>query len=55
MLTTNLDLSDKLCNGQIGTIKHFKQNQAGEVSTIYLQMEDENVGLKTMRTDPLAQ
>ena len=27
MLTSNLNLSDKLCNGQIGIVKHIKKRE----------------------------
>ena len=54
MLTSNLDLSDKLCNGQIGIVKHMKQNANGEITTVYLKMEDNTVGITAMSTDPYA-
>ena len=47
MITANIDVGDKLCNGQIGTIEHFKLDREGNIVTIYLKMEDENVGLKS--------
>lgn len=50
MLTANINVEDKLCNGQIGTIEHLKLDQDRNISTIYLKMEDE-VGLKTISSD----
>jgi len=54
MLTSNIDVSDKLINGQIGTIYHIKTNSNREVIKIYLKMEDISTGLKAMRTDAYA-
>ena len=51
MLTSNIDVGDKLCNGQIGTIKKFKRDKNGEICTIYLKMEEANVGLNAIRSD----
>ena len=51
MITVNIDVEDKLCNGQIGTIRHIKYDNNGNVQKIYLQMEDPEVGLKAMHTD----
>ena len=44
MITVNIDVEDKLCNGQIGTIRHIKYDNNGNVQKIYLQMEDPEVG-----------
>lgn len=54
MLTSNIDISDKLINGQIGTIHHIKTNSCGKVIKIYLKIEDIFAGLKAMRTDTYA-
>ena len=51
ILTSNIDVSDKLCNGQIGTIHHLKQDSNGNVTTIYLKMDDESAGLQAIRSD----
>ena len=37
MLTSNIYVSDKLCNGHIGTIHHLKQDSNGNMTTIYLK------------------
>ncbi|XP_057316850.1 uncharacterized protein LOC130657876 [Hydractinia symbiolongicarpus] len=54
MLTSNIDVSDKLINGQIGTVHRLKTDSSGNVTRIYLKMEDIYTGLKAMRTDPYA-
>ena len=51
MITVNIDVEDKLCNGQIGVIRHIKYDNSGKVQKIYLQMEDPEVGLKAMNSD----
>ena len=43
-LTVNLEVPDKLCNGQIGTIQYFKRNTNGEIVVIYLKMDDDTIG-----------
>ena len=45
MLTPNIGVSDKLCNGQNEIIHHLKQDSNGNVTTIYLEMDDESAGL----------
>ena len=39
MVTTNIDLSDRLINSQIGTMKYFAIDQ-NEVETIYIAFDD---------------
>ena len=39
MITTNVDLSDRVINGQIGTVKHISINQ-NEVNVIYAVFDD---------------
>ena len=51
ILTSNIDVSDKLCNGQIGTIHHLKQDSNGNVTTVYLKMDDESAGLQAIRSN----
>ena len=51
ILTPNIDVSDKLCNGQIRTIHYLKQDSNGNVTTIYLKMDDESAGLQAIRSD----
>ena len=40
MLTTNIDVLDKLSNGQTGTVAHIKLEN-GIVTTIYVKLDDE--------------
>ncbi|XP_057290232.1 uncharacterized protein LOC130612916 [Hydractinia symbiolongicarpus] len=54
MLTTNIDISEKLITGQIGTIHRIKTDGLGKVTKIYLKMKDKSTGVKAMRTDPYA-
>jgi len=54
MLTSNIDVSDKLINGQIGTVHYIRTNSTGNVTRIYLKMEDASTGLKAMKTDSYA-
>lgn len=53
MLTTNIDISDRLINGQIGTIRHIKTT-GNSVEKIYVQLDDDRAGLKARNTDNLA-
>ena len=55
MLTTNVDISDRLPNGQLGTIIGFKLYQNNKVETIYIKFDDQQAGLNTKRqsADPL--
>jgi len=41
MLTSNIDVEDKLCNGQIGRVEHFRFDRDGNIFTIYIKMEEE--------------
>ena len=50
-LTSNIDINDKLCNGAIGQIEHFKFDDEGNIKIIYLKMEKDNFGLKAMNAD----
>ena len=45
MLTTNIDLDDRLINGQIGTVKHFAILN-GRFETIFIQFDDAKAGNK---------
>ena len=47
MLTTNLDVEDRLINGQIGTIVKIKINAvSGKPDVIYVEFDDQNAGIK---------
>ncbi|XP_057292445.1 uncharacterized protein LOC130621150 [Hydractinia symbiolongicarpus] len=54
MLTSNIDIPDKLINGQIGTIVHVVA-QNDSIKTIYVEFDNLNVGTSKIRSDRLAQ
>ena len=54
MLTVNVDIADRLTNGQMGIIKHFKQNEQDRVITIYVKFDDSDAGKKMSSSNNLA-
>ena len=52
MLTVNIDLQDRLVNGQLGTVMHITGNSQG-ISEIYLKFDDIRAGVKAMHADNL--
>ena len=52
MLTANIDVKDKLNNGQIGTVYHIAVDRFGNVTKIYVKMDDNTAGKNIIRTDP---
>ena len=52
MSTVNIDIADRLINGQIGTLKHIVTDR-GNVVKIYMLMDDSNAGLKKRNSDAL--
>ena len=54
MLTSNIDVSDKLSNGQLGTVHSFKFDLNGNIVKVYLKMDDETAGLRAMNSDRFA-
>ena len=54
MVTQNLDLDDRLINGQIGTLVHIKFVN-GEPYILYMEFMDEKAGLKLKRSDVYSQ
>ena len=48
MLTVNIDIQDRLINGQIGTIRHIEFAQ-GSVRKVYVKFSGEQVDSKAMR------
>ena len=48
MLTTNINIEDRLINGQIGTVKQFEIKE-NEARTIYLELDDKCAGKIRMR------
>ena len=53
MLTTNVDVDDRLVNGKIGSIADFKF-QEQQVITIYVHFDDQQAVLRKMAKDPVA-
>ena len=43
MLTTNINIEDRLINGQMRTVKHIEIKE-NEVRTIYLELDDKCIG-----------
>ena len=54
MLTSNIDVTDKLNNGQMGRVYSFKFDLNGNIVKIYLKMDDETAGLRAMNSDTYA-
>ena len=52
MLTCNIDIPEKLTNGQIGTVFDIKGEQT--VSIVYIKFDDETAGRKQMDSDSFA-
>ena len=50
MITVNIDISEKLINGQIGIVKSISYKN-GCASKIYVRLFDQEAGLKKMATD----
>ena len=48
MVTANIDVLEKLTNGQIGTVFHMKVDDNHNVTTVYLKFEDQTIGKKQM-------
>ena len=51
MLTVNVDLQDRLVNGQLEIVKHIVLNSQNNVSKIYINFNDCKAGLKKINTD----
>ena len=50
MLTTNIDINDRLINGQIGTIKKIAVNQTtNKPAVIYIKFDDLQAGIKSIQ------
>ena len=54
MLTANVDISDRLINGQIGTVMHVRLSSSNNVIKIYIKFDDVEAGLKKISTDHFA-
>ena len=53
MLTSNLDIDDKLVNGLVGTVKQIRCKN-NEVSVVYVTFNDKNAGREAMQSDVTA-
>ena len=53
MLTSNIDVSDKLINGQMGNVI-FIEWENSKVKTVYVNFDDVNAGKNKKLLDPLA-
>ena len=51
MLTVNIDLQDRLVNGQLETVKCIHTDSERNVSKIYIKFDDSKDGLKRMNSD----
>ena len=54
MLTVNIDVKDRLVNGQLGTVMQIAKNHRNEVFKIYIQFDDNRAGLMKINTDIFA-
>ena len=54
MLTSNLDIDDRLVNGLVGTVKQIRYKN-NEVSAVYVKFNDNNAGREAMQIDVTAQ
>ena len=53
MLTSNLDIDDRLVNGLVGTVKQIKYKN-NEVSVVYVNFDDNNARTEAMQPDVTA-
>ena len=51
MLTVNINIKDRLKNGQLDTVMHIANNHGNEVFKIYVQFDENTAGLKKLNTD----
>ena len=54
MLTSNLEIDDRLVKGLVGTVKQIKYEN-NEVSVVYVKFNDNNAGREPMYSDVTAQ
>ena len=53
MLVSNIDIDDRLINGQLGTVTNFKSRD-GQIQIIYIKFDDTNDGLQAQKKDRFA-
>ena len=51
LLTVNIDLENRLVNGQLGAIKHISLNIHSNVTKIYIKFDDCKAGLEEINTN----
>ena len=51
MLTSNIDIEDRLINGQIGTVKRVVMNIENKVAKIYIKFDDSKAGIDALNKD----
>ncbi|XP_057297639.1 uncharacterized protein LOC130628671 [Hydractinia symbiolongicarpus] len=51
MLTSNVDIEDRLINGQVGTVKKVVSNTEGNVVKIYVKFDDSKAGNNASKKD----
>ena len=44
MLTSNVDINDRLINGQMGIVKYFHYDNNNTIKVVYIKFDDENAG-----------
>ena len=54
MITQNIDVSNKLINGQVGFVFHIHIGNNGRPDIVYLKFDKDDVGLKAKRTNEYA-
>ena len=54
MITSNINIEDRLINGQMGTVFGFHYSGHGSLLTVYVKLDDSSAGLQTMRKDNYA-
>ena len=52
MISRNIDIEDKLVNGQVGKVMEFKLN-GSKIEGIYIKLDDDTAGLKARNRDRL--
>ena len=50
MVTTNIDIDDRLINGDIGTVRKIATDSHVKVTKIYLKLDDDKRGLKLINS-----
>ena len=53
MLVSNIDIDDRLINGQLGTVTNFKSCNE-QIEVIYIKFDDTDAGHKAQKKDRFA-